>query len=117
LKEEITIYHNNRCSKSREALHLMVENQFNFKTVDYLKDILSEEELTEILVKLGVSADEILRKGEKDYTELVKGKNLSESALIETMVRHPKLIERPIITRGNKAIIGRPPGVVVDFLK
>ncbi len=116
MSEKITIYHNNQCSKSREALNLLKEEGIDFEIVEYLKEDLSLNSITDLLKKLGTSAHELMRKGEKDYLENVKGKTLTENELIELLVKFPKLIERPIIIKGNKAIIGRPPTLVVDFI-
>ena len=116
MSEKITIYHNNQCSKSREALGLLKEEGVDFEVVEYLKEELSSTSITDLLIKLGVSANDLMRKGEKDYIENVKGKELSEEKLVDLLVKFPKLIERPIVIKGNKAIIGRPPTLVVDFI-
>lgn len=116
MSEKITIYHNNQCSKSREALGFLKEGGVDFDVVEYLKEEQTLQDITDLLAKLGVSALELMRKGEKDYLENVKGKSLTEDELINLLVKFPKLIERPIIIKGNKAIIGRPPTLVVDFI-
>jgi len=113
---KITIIHNPRCSKSREALSLL-EGKDNVEVVEYLKDGLTTEQLKEILKKLNISAFDLLRKGENDYKEQIKGKELTEDEVVDLMVQYPKLIERPIIIQNDKAIIGRPPSLVVDFVK
>ena len=113
---KITIIHNPRCSKSREALSLL-EGKDNVEVVEYLKDGLTVNQLKEILKKLNISASDLLRKGENDYKEQIKGKELTEEEVINLMVQYPKLIERPIIIQNDKAIIGRPPSLVVDFVK
>ncbi len=113
---KITIIHNPRCSKSREALSLL-EGKDNVEVVEYLKDGLTVNQLKEILKKLTISAFDLLRKGENDYKEQIKGKELTEEEVINLMVQYPKLIERPIIIQNDKAIIGRPPSLVVDFVK
>ena len=112
----ITIIHNPRCSKSREALSLL-EGKDNLEVVEYLKDGLTVNQLKEILKKLNISASDLLRKGENDYKEQIKGKELTEDEVVNLMVQYPKLIERPIIIQNDKAIIGRPPSLVVDFVK
>ena len=116
MSEKITIYHNNQCSKSREALSLLKEEGVDLEIVEYLKAEQTAQNITDLLTKLGISALELMRKGEKDYLENVKGKSLTEDELIHLLVKFPKLIERPIIIKGNKAIIGRPPTLVVDFI-
>jgi len=113
---KITIIHNPRCSKSREALSL-VEGKDNVEFVEYLKDGLTVNQLKEILKKLNISASDLLRKGENDYKEQIKGKELTEDEVVNLMVQYPKLIERPSIIQNDKAIIGRPPSLVVDFVK
>lgn len=116
MSEKITIYHNNQCSKSREALSILKEGGVDLEIVEYLKEVQSSQNITDLLTKLGISALELMRKGEKDYLENVKGKSLTEAELIDLLVKFPKLIERPIVIKGNKAIIGRPPTLVVDFI-
>lgn len=116
MSEKITIYHNNQCSKSREALGLLKEEGVEFEIVEYLKEEQTTKNITDLLSKLGISALELMRKGEKDYLENVKGKTLTENQLIQFLVKFPKLIERPIVIKGNKAIIGRPPTLLVDFI-
>ena len=116
MSEKITIYHNNQCSKSREALSFLKEGGVDLEIVEYLKEEQTSQNITNLLTKLGISALELMRKGEKDYLENVKGKSLTEDELIHLLVKFPKLIERPIVIKGNKAIIGRPPTLVVDFI-
>jgi arsenate reductase len=117
MSEKITIYHNNQCSKSREGLCSLKESGFDFETIEYLKDSLSSKEITSLLAKLGISAHDLMRKGEQDYKDHVKGKTLSEAEMIQLLVQCPKLIERPIVVKGNRAIIGRPTSLIVDFLR
>ena len=112
----IKIYHNNRCSKSRNSFDLLTEKGFEFETIEYLKTPLTKEELTELVSKLGIEAKELVRKGEKDFKENFKGKELSESEWIDAMIQFPKLIERPIVVKGNKAVIGRPIERVIELL-
>ena len=116
MSEKITIYHNNQCSKSREALGILKDQGVDFEIIEYLKVEQSSIEIKDLLNKLGISANDLMRKGEKDYIENVKGKELSEEKLVDLLVKFPKLIERPIVIKGNKAIIGRPPTLVVDFI-
>ena len=116
MSEKITIYHNNQCSKSREALGILKDEGVDFEIIEYLKVEQSSNDIKDLLNKLGISANYLMRKGEKDYIENVKGKELSEEKLVDLLVKFPKLIERPIVIKGNKAIIGRPPTLVVDFI-
>lgn len=110
------IIHNPRCRKSREALDLLTQNGIEPEIRLYLKDPLSKKELKEILNKLNIPATELLRKTEKHFKENLKGKDLSEEEWITEMIQEPKLIERPIIIKGHKAIVARPPEKVLDFI-
>ncbi|MEO1712736.1 MAG: arsenate reductase (glutaredoxin) [Bacteroidota bacterium] len=112
----MVIYHNPRCRKSREALTLLQEKGQEPEIRLYLKEPLNTKELSAVLAKLGISATELLRKGEAIYKEKYKGQSLSEEEWIEAMVQHPKLIERPIVEVGEKAIVGRPPERVLELL-
>ena len=112
----IKIYHNTRCSKSRNSYNLLTEKGLEFETIEYLKTPLTKEELTDLVSKLGIEAKELIRKGEKDFKENFKGQELSESQWIDAMIQYPKLIERPIIVKGNRAVIGRPIEKVVDLI-
>lgn len=103
-----TIYHNSRCSKSRSALALLEEKGIAPKIVDYLKAPLSEAELKALLGQLGLKARDIVRSKEPKFAELKLGLE-DEAALIKAMSRHPELLERPIVVRGEKAVLGRPP--------
>jgi arsenate reductase len=105
----LTIYHNPRCRKSRETLELIRESDNLVEIVEYLEDQLSAEELEELLEKLGMKAEQLVRKQEAVYKENYKGKQLSEQEWIAAMVEHPKLIERPIVVREDRAVLGRPP--------
>jgi arsenate reductase (glutaredoxin) len=117
MEDEIVIYHNNKCSKSREAKVLLEENDIHLEVVEYLKVNLEKKDLIDLLKKLNISALALMRKGEIDFKENVKGKTLSEDELVDLLLQFPKLIERPIIVKGNKAIIGRPTSLVLDFAK
>ena len=106
--EKYTIYHNNRCSKSRLSLSYLDEKGAEYEVIEYLKTPLTAAELKEILGQLGIPAFDLLRRGEKDYKENFKGKDLSEDEWIAAMIEYPKLMERPIIVKNGKAVIGRP---------
>jgi arsenate reductase len=103
------IYHNPRCSKSREGLAILQTAKVDFEIIDYIKNPLSFEDLQEVLEKLGIPAIALVRKNETVWKEKFKGKTLSEEEVIEAMVAYPKLIERPIVIKENSAVIGRPP--------
>jgi arsenate reductase len=112
----ITIYHNNRCSKSRQGVQILEDAGKQFKIVKYLEDIPTKEELTNIINILGITPIELVRKNEAIWKEQYKGKELSNDEVITAMVNNPKLIERPIIINGNKAVIGRPPEKILDII-
>jgi arsenate reductase len=105
----IQIYHNPRCSKSREGLAILEASKKEFEIVKYLDDVPSESELFAIIQKLGISPIQLVRKTEKIWKENYKGKKLSDTEIIMAMIQNPKLIERPIVINKNKAIVGRPP--------
>ncbi|NRA11220.1 MAG: arsenate reductase (glutaredoxin) [Crocinitomicaceae bacterium] len=105
---DYTVYHNPRCSKSRMALAYLDTENKGYQVIEYLKEIPTKTDLEGILVKLGMPAEELIRKGEPDYKEHFKGKSLNESEWIDAMLKYPKLIERPIVVSGSKAIVARP---------
>jgi arsenate reductase (glutaredoxin) len=112
----LKIYHNPRCSKSRETLQLIEESGAQVQVVEYLNTIPSKEELTQLVAQLGIRPEQLIRKGEEVYKEHFKGKELSDAEWIDAMVTYPKLIERPIVVKGNKAVLGRPPQNVLELL-
>jgi arsenate reductase len=107
-QNKYTVYHNNRCTKSRASLAYLDEKGAAYDVVEYLKTPLTAAELKDVLGQLGIPASDLLRKGEKDYKENFKGKDLSEDEWIVAMIEYPKLMERPIIVKNGKAVIGRP---------
>ncbi len=114
---DITIYHNPKCSKSRETLELITNKNLNPKIILYLEKKLSKQELRNIVSKLGISPRELLRKGENEYKEnVLSNPDLGNEELIDLMIRFPKMIERPIVVKDNKAIIGRPPKNVLKLI-
>lgn len=114
---ETTIYHNPRCTKSRQTLELLHEKGIEPVVVEYLKTPPATFELDSILTKLGKEPRDIIRKNEAEYAESGAGRGeLSRDELIHIMAEYPKLIERPIVVRGEKAAIGRPPENVLDIL-
>jgi len=102
------IYHNPRCRKSREGLAYLEEKGQKAEVREYLKEPLSKQELADVVQKLGIEPSELLRKNEQIYKTDYKGKSIEESQWIDIMLEHPRLIERPIIVRDDKAVIGRP---------
>ena len=111
----ITIYHNPRCSKSRQTLALLEERGASPSIIQYLETPPSADELRAIITMLGISARDLMRK--KDAAEAgLDDPALTDDALIRAMVEHPIVIERPIVVAGNKAAIGRPPESVLDIL-
>lgn len=104
-----TIYHNPRCTKSRQALQLLENKSADIQVVEYLKNPLTAAQIRELLDQLGIPAKELIRKTEKIFKENFKGKDLSEEEWIQAMVEYPKLIERPVVVRNQQAVIGRPP--------
>lgn len=113
----LTLYHNPRCSKSRSALQLLEERGLNPNIVRYLETPLSAAELHELLRKLGIRARQLLRTGEDEYKTLgLNDPELTDEQLIAAMVSQPKLIERPILVAGDKAVVGRPPESILEIL-
>ena len=113
----VTIYHNPRCSKSRQTLALIEEKGIHPKIVEYLKTPPSAAELKRILKRLGLKPRDLLRKGEPRYAELgLKDKDLADDALLALMVDNPILTERPIVVSGDDAALGRPPEAVLKIL-
>ena len=114
--KEITIWHNPRCSKSREAMKILEESGVSNEVVKYLETSPSRQEITALLKKLNLSARELMRTKEDIYKELNLKDEPSEEALIEAMAQNPKLIERPVLIKGDKAIIGRPTSIIAEFI-
>ncbi|MGD9537291.1 MAG: arsenate reductase (glutaredoxin) [Alphaproteobacteria bacterium] len=115
--EAVIIYHNPRCGKSRATLELLRERGIEPQVVEYLKTPPGAKQLGEIIDKLGIEPRALLRKGEAAYKEAgLDDPKLSRTRLIAAMVEHPILIERPIVVKGNKARIGRPPEAVLAIL-
>ncbi|MEE2772543.1 MAG: arsenate reductase (glutaredoxin) [Bacteroidota bacterium] len=112
----LRIYHNARCRKSREGLQILEESGKDFETREYLKEPLSEKELSKLIGKIGIKPVELVRKNETIWKESYKGKDLSDSEIIKAMVENPKLIERPIVETENEAVIGRPPSNIQKLL-
>ncbi len=113
----VTIYHNPRCSKSRQTLEILNAQNVDVEIIEYLKTSPDAKTLKQILSFLNIPARELLRKGESAYKEAgLDNKSLSEDDVIAAMVEHPILIERPVVVSNGKAAIGRPPESVLDIL-
>ncbi|MCF6347500.1 MAG: arsenate reductase (glutaredoxin) [Flavobacteriaceae bacterium] len=110
------IFHNSRCSKSRQGLELLENSNQNFEIVDYQNNPPTIKELKEILNMLGFTPIQLVRKNEAVWKENYKGKELNDDEIIEAMCNNPKLIERPIVIKGNKAVLGRPPENIKQLL-
>ena len=113
----IKIYHNTRCSKSRDVCTILEKKKVKTEIVEYLKTPPTAAEIKELLKMLGIKAVDLLRKKESVFLDKYAGKNLTEAQWIKAMAQNPILIERPIVVKGKKAIIGRPPEKVLEFLK
>lgn len=113
----IKILHNPRCGKSREGIALLEETGKPFEVIKYLDNSLNENEITSLIQKLNIAPIDLVRQKEKIWIEQFKGKNLSDSSIIKALADFPILMERPIVISENKAIIGRPPQKIIDFLK
>jgi len=110
------IYHNSRCSKSRNTLEILKDQNISFEVINYLENHLSENEIESILVKLNIQAIELVRKNEKLWKEKYKSKTLTNNQIIKILHKNPKLIERPIVTNELKGVIGRPAENVYELL-
>ena len=113
---DITIYHNGRCSKSRGALEILIEQNIPHDVRWYLAEPLSKSELKALLKKLKMQPSELVRKSEDLYKENYKGKDISEKEWLTILAENPVLIERPIVEKGDKAIVARPPEKIFDIL-
>ncbi len=113
----VTIYHNPRCSKSRQTLGLLQDRGVEFRVIEYLKTPPTADQLERILTLLNLEPRELMRRNEKEYRSLnLDDPSLSRDALINAMIAHPILIQRPIVLANDKAAIGRPPEAVLDVL-
>lgn len=111
-----TIYHNPRCGKSRQTLKILEEKGEEIRVVEYLKDQPSADEIRNLLWLLGIKPLDLIRKGESIFKEQYKGQSLTDEEWIGAMVKNPILIERPIVIKNGKAVIGRPPELVVGII-
>ena len=111
------IFHNSRCSKSRQALRILQDNNCDIEIINYLEIELDVSLIMDVLQKLSLKPRDILRTSEQDYKDNnLKEDDLSDDDLIEYMIKYPKLIERPIVIKGNKAVLGRPPENVFELI-
>lgn len=108
------IYHNNRCSKSRQCLALIPKS--GIEVIDYINNPLTTAEISDLINKIGITPLELVRKGEATWKENFKGKELSDNDIINAMVANPKLIERPIVETEDKAVVCRPPELVLEMI-
>ncbi len=111
-----TIYHNPRCRKSRETLKILEDQGETIEIIKYLENPPSKQELKQLLELLGIEPMELIRTNEPIWKEKFKGKTMSNEAVIDAMLAHPKLMERPVVVSGTKAVIGRPPEKVLEIL-
>jgi|SaaInlV_100m_DNA_5_1039725.scaffolds.fasta_scaffold06141_6 arsenate reductase (glutaredoxin) len=117
LVTQYKIYHNPRCSKSRQTLALLENSGIQPETVLYLENTPSADELAELIKKLDISARDLLRKGEAEYKSLgLSDPSLSDQQILDAMSKYPRLIERPIVVANDRAVLGRPPENVLDLI-
>ena len=116
LTSDYTIYHNPRCSKSRNTLALLESNGIEPEIVLYLETPLDARQIKGLLGKLGMSAAGLVRRGEDDYKASGLGRDSGEAEIIAAMAACPKLLERPIVVRGDRAVLGRPPENVLELI-
>ncbi|WP_034059060.1 arsenate reductase (glutaredoxin) [Lacinutrix jangbogonensis] len=112
----IKIYHNNRCSKSRCGLEILENSGKDFEIVKYLENVPTKKELNQLIKMLNIEPIDLIRKNEAIWKSEFKNKDLSNDAIINAMLEHPKLIERPIVVNGNQAVIGRPPELILNII-
>ena len=110
------IYHNPRCRKSREALKYLQDKKYDFEVRDYIKNLLSVEETFDLIDSLKIKPIELVRKNEAIWKENFKNKDLDDDQIINALSKYPKLIERPIVTKGKSSIIAKPIDKLLNFL-
>jgi len=113
---KFTIYHNPRCSKSRNTLALLEEHGVSPDIVLYLETPPDRKQIRNLLSMLGMSAGDLVRRGEQDYKSCGLDRNSTDEEIVNAMATHPKLIERPIVVKGKKAVLGRPPENVLELI-
>jgi arsenate reductase len=114
--DAVTIYHNPRCSKSRSALALLQDRGVEPTIIEYLQTPPDRAELRALIAKLGIAPEQLVRKGEGVYRERFKGRTLTDEQWLEALAENPILIERPIVVKGDRAVIGRPPERVLEIV-
>lgn len=114
--ETLIVYHNPRCSKSRGACQILAERGVPTQVVEYLKNPPSRDELAALVKKLGLPAEQLVRKGEAVFKAHYAGQSLDEAGWLDALAAHPILIERPIVIRGERAVIARPPEKLLELL-
>ncbi|WP_394174206.1 arsenate reductase (glutaredoxin) [Thalassotalea litorea] len=114
---QYTIYHNPRCSKSRQTLQLLQDANVDVEIVEYLKEPLNKEQLLDVAKRLNVTPLDMMRTKESEFKELGLSKDSQADVLVDAMVSTPKLMERPIVVFGDKACIGRPPENVLSLIE
>ncbi len=112
----IVVYHNPRCRKSRECLGILETKKADYKVIKYFDEPLTEEKLGKIIKLIGIEPIDLIRKNEKLWKENFATLEFSAQELIQLMIKYPKLMERPIVVNGNKAVIGRPPTKILDII-
>lgn len=112
----IKIYHNPRCRKSREGLAILEDSGKDYEVIEYLKNVPSEKEISDLIGLLKITPIDLVRKNEAIWKEQFKGKSLSDKEIIAAMATYPKLIERPIVINGKLAVIGRPTEIISSIL-
>ena len=118
MNKEVIIYHNPKCSKSRKALEIIRSKNIEPTIILYLINKLSKTEVKKLLSKLGLSIRDILRTGEDEYkNNNLKNENLTDDKLIDFLIKFPKLLQRPIVVKNNRAVVGRPPEKILAVLK
>ena len=116
-KDKIVIYHNSRCSKSRETLQILEDNNVEVEIIDYLEDPPSPQELKRIIAMLGVTARDIMRSTEPVYRDAnLDDDSLDDDEIIDAICEYPALMQRPIVVAGERAVVGRPPSRVLEII-
>ena len=115
-EDEFALYHNPRCSKSRSALSLLLDQGVSPTVIEYLKTPPSKDELRDLVSRLGIKPEALVRKSEAAYKEHFAGKRLTDEEWLEAMASNPILIERPIAVKGERAVVGRPPERVLELV-
>ena len=117
MNKKVIIYHNPKCSKSRKALEIIKSKNIEPTIILYLTNKLSKTEVKKLLSKLGLTIRDILRTGEDEYkNNNLKNENLTDDKLLDFLIKFPKLLQRPIVVKENKAVVGRPPENILDVL-